>query len=221
MIVRRIYNLAEQNYSISQIAVLFSKEGVITPSQCRESRSGERCWMKNKNIVLWDRSRVGRILRDEQYTGNIIYGKTKKVFGKNIQVKVPKEDWIIVPNAIPAIISKEQFDRVNKIIQKNTILLSTDKKSLFAGKLKCGKCGFALRNSTLKGQPAHYCRTPNITNELNCMTDRILGTDIYNVVLKYLQNQALLVANTNLVKPIDIYDLKGKVNALQKLIDKL
>ena len=86
----------------------------------------------------WDDRRVGRILRDSTYFGEWHYNKRS---GKENGKLKPREEWVKV--AVPAIIEKETFDQVQKLIEsrKNVKYQSEEAKYLLKDLLFCGECG--------------------------------------------------------------------------------
>lgn len=87
------------------------------------------------------------ILKNEKYTGTYIYNKSaaKDADGKrNGHAYKPKDEWIIIEDGCPAIISKEDFADVQIVLLKR---MQTRKSSraietyLLTGKMVCGICG--------------------------------------------------------------------------------
>lgn len=67
------------------------------------------------NAIKWDKSKVYRILREEQYTGIMIYGKKQtKEIGTNKKIIMPRKLWKIIENHHQAIIDKELFQQVRE-----------------------------------------------------------------------------------------------------------
>ena len=71
--------------------------------------------LNNDNIIKWDKAKVYRILREEQYTGIMIYGKKQtKEIGTNKKIIMPRKLWKIIENHHQAIIDKELFQQVRE-----------------------------------------------------------------------------------------------------------
>ena len=87
--------------------------------------------MQTKKQAIWSAVAITRILTNESYTGTLIQGK---VTTPNYKVKKTvikdEEDWVVIPNAFEAIITKEQFDMVQEILKKDT-RVAPDKKSVY------------------------------------------------------------------------------------------
>ena len=103
--------------------------GVLSPAEYKKS-----CGIKysanlqTKKQAIWSAVAITRILTNESYTGTLIQGK---VTTPNYKVKKTvikdEEDWVVIPNAFEAIITKEQFDMVQEILKKDT-RVAPDKK---------------------------------------------------------------------------------------------
>jgi len=93
--VKRIFNLAKQNIMPTQIAKILNDERVPTPQMRKIELGYRRKWTKGE-ISFWYGSIVSLMLRDERYTGKLIYGKKKIAeIGKAELVNVPKNEWIV------------------------------------------------------------------------------------------------------------------------------
>lgn len=107
---------------------------------------------------------VIRILQDETYTGTLIQGRqTTHNYKLKNQIKKLPEEWVRTENAHEAIISRQDFDLVQKLAQLDT-RAAADKDSvyLFSGILVCGCCGGRMTRKTnsYKGRKYVYYRCP-------------------------------------------------------------
>lgn len=110
-IVKRIFQMYDSGSTMGQIAKKLQDEKVYCPSY--------NGFEKNKNgIYGWNYSSLSKILKNEFYLGNTVYGKVINLSYKSKKVKfVPREEWKVVANTHKAIISKELFDSVQKKIK--------------------------------------------------------------------------------------------------------
>ena len=110
-IVKRIFQMYDSGSTMGQIAKKLQDEKVYCPSY--------NGFEKNKNgIYGWNYSTISKILKNEFYLGNTVYGKVINLSYKSKKVKfVPREEWKVVANTHKAIISKELFDSVQKKIK--------------------------------------------------------------------------------------------------------
>lgn len=92
---------------------------------------------------LFTKNSIRDILLNEKYTGTYVYNKR---LSKKVNHKYKEPDKIIkVENALPVIISKEDFKKVQALISENRRGPRMDKKEyyLLTGKLECGECNSA------------------------------------------------------------------------------
>ena len=74
-----------------------------------------------KGTTLWNATTVRRILKNEVYIGNTIGHKVKKINYKlKKQIMLNTAEWIKVENTHEAIISKEDFYKVQNILNKRS-----------------------------------------------------------------------------------------------------
>ena len=85
----------------------------------------------NKDTTLWNGTTIRRILKNEVYIGNTVGHKVKKINYKlKKQIMLDKDEWIKVENTHKAIISKEDFEKVQNILNKRSYT-SKKRKSTF------------------------------------------------------------------------------------------
>lgn len=193
-IVKRIFNLAEQGVRVAEIVRILNADGTPTKQQSKHQKGFSTQWGQGD---VWRSYSVNTILRDERYTGKWIYGKTRTPYvGCRKGKPVPRSEWIIVPGAIPAIISEEQFCCVQGILDKASrkrVNSGVTDKSIFKNKIRCGDCGRAMRYRPKKdGQSEFLCDMYLISDKYTCATGEIKESAIYDAVLSTLQVQAAL-----------------------------
>lgn len=141
---------------------------------------------------------IHSILKNEKYTGTYIYNKSasKDADGKrNGHAYKPKEDWIVIEDGCPAIISKEDFEAVQAKLSKR---MQTRKHSraketyLLTGKMVCGICGGsyvgARRARGDKSIYAAYGCNRRYRSKDQCDNKEISKTYIEGWVLEQLSN---------------------------------
>ena len=75
----------------------------------------------NKGNTIWNGTTIRRILKNEVYIGNTVGHKVKKINYKlKKQIMLNKDEWIKVENTHEAIISKEDFEKVQNILNKRS-----------------------------------------------------------------------------------------------------
>ncbi len=140
-IIRKIFKLAIQGYSIYQIKEYLNENKVPTASMIRGSRGNS----KFANYGIWNTKTIQNILTNQIYTGDLVQHKRIKL---NYKIKKvvsnKKEDWIIVPNTHEAIISKQDFNEVAKKLEKSKRVKRKKITRLLDGILYCYECKHRL-----------------------------------------------------------------------------
>lgn len=126
-----------------QIAKKLNQEKVAVPSTNRKN-----CTSITKK---WSAETVRKTLRKEVYVGDTVLGKTKKINYKSKKViKLPPEEWIITRDTHEAIISRKDFEIVNKRLDENKATKISKYEYLLRGIVRCKDCGCAITWLTKK-----------------------------------------------------------------------
>ena len=95
--VRKIYDLYIGGMGATELAHYLNKKGV-------HLFSGK-----------WDYSAVLRLLRNPNYIGCSIWGKTSGKL-RSRRLRLPKDQWVVKPKAFPAVIDQQTFERVQHLL---------------------------------------------------------------------------------------------------------
>ena len=136
-VVRTIFRKFLEGMGTMQIADYLSEQKIPIPSDYNKRNRG------NKTITygLWAQSTVRFILSNEIYTGTVVQGKRKKVSFKSKKfVDVPEENWIRKEDMHEAIISKDEFKRVSRLLEETKGSRVVQNDYLFKSLLKCFDC---------------------------------------------------------------------------------
>lgn len=208
-VVELIFNMRLDGYSSLRIAQKLEEFGIPTPLEykriCGENfNSGFR----GKLDATWSITTVNRILRNEIYTGTMVQGKRRKV---NYKVKkiieVDSLDWIRVENTHDAIVPKELFETVQKLMEKDTRVAPTENNVyVLSGLIKCGDCGqnMVRRMTSKKGKKYYYYYCTTYKNTKGCSSHNISEPVLFDVVLKSIQSTLSFLAQaTELLRSIE------------------
>jgi DNA invertase Pin-like site-specific DNA recombinase len=227
-VVRRVFDLTARGFTPNQIAKIFNDESIPTPQE-RKRQNGSRHRYTSGDATFWYGSVISLFIRDERYTGKLIYGKTKVKEVRGRQHPTPKEDWVVVPGAIPAIVTEEQYGAANANASKRrkgnphrppTTLI-------FSGKIRCAHCGMNLKTIHRAHDVKYYCETRRLTDKYACIDFRLFEKDVAAIVLAALRQQIafaddarkLLERRHEQLTP-SIEEKRGEADRLQKLIEK-
>ena len=78
-IVKRIFELSKGGNTASEIARILNTEQILSPAAYKLKNGCKMTWNIANNEMLWCSKAIRSILKDERYTGKMIYGKHKKV----------------------------------------------------------------------------------------------------------------------------------------------
>lgn len=131
---------------------------------------------------------INVILKNRVYTGDLIQGK-KKVENYRFHklINVNREEWIITENHHEPIISKEKFDEVQKILNKNKSARNNKEKDLFYSLLKCADCGSSFILRKVKNYEYYHC-TSYVRNGA-CTSHSIRKDKLVEIVLEELNKK--------------------------------
>ena len=201
-VVRRIYRMYLGGSGIRTIVRWLNDNGIPNPStyKCRSGLTFQsRAIGKSP---LWSDKTVRRILQDEMYIGNMVQGKNRKVSYKDKAViPLPQEEWIRVRDTHEAIIGKEDFDRVQRMLQSGAKSSPISGEiSLFSGLLRCANCGHALIKKVNRNPDktyvyyrcSTYCKCKGA-----CSAHSIRYEKLYDTVLACIQKMVEIAVDAD------------------------
>lgn len=153
-IIVRMFDLAKKGYGTKKIADIFSQEGIPNPSVYANLKRGK----KTTSSTLWCDRTIGELLENPTYIGNLTQGRRKKVSYKSKkEVRVPKEEWIIIENTHEPIIDKETFYTVQEVLKKKKNNPQGKNNHLLRGLLYCKECGHKIGINRSLDKSRRYC----------------------------------------------------------------
>ena len=197
--VQTIFNLYEDGFGTTAIANKLNTEyDFKNPSIVEAERfKKERGRNIRRNIrEYWEVDMISKIIRDEIYTGTLITHK-KEVKGIHGKAKrLPQKENYRFENHHEPIISKEQFNRVQRLLGERAKTISYYKRGkyyyIFGGFVKFGECGASGTGFTEKGKQYYECLNYSKYRNLRCIYNAISEKYILEnlkVLLKDLRMQ--------------------------------
>lgn len=202
-VVRDIFRKRLDGYSASRIADELNNAGILSPLAYKRSNGipYAKGGYADKENCKWSATTVIRILSDEIYTGTMVQGKQKT---PNFKLKTletkPSSDWVRVEGAHEAIISKADFDLVQKLRRLDTRTAPKEEKVyLFSGVLICGCCGGRMTRKTnhYKGKAYYYYYCPSGKKGGCQSASMIKESDLIECVQMSLKNHIDSVVTLN------------------------
>jgi hypothetical protein len=182
--VRKVFNLCLEGKTSGAIALEMNAKAIPTPLVYKRINGYDRKWRNVNDTNHWTRAMVLKILRDERYIGSTVSGKTRVLkVGSNQRLRQSKSNWVVVPDTHEPIISENLFNEAQILLGLKTERPAYGaKERLFAGKIKCGTCGHAMRGRYDRVRPFFFCETTKI-HKTDCTKDKVYEDELCNMVL--------------------------------------
>ncbi len=186
-IVREIFLKAISGKKSTEIAAMLNDKGVLTPMVYKKlSRKGIY------NDAMWSHQAVIRIIKDYKYTGAMVNFKCEnETIRASTQRKRKPEEWVVVENQHPPIISHEEYEAANATLRKVKYAgyRGSDQKDRV---YYCAHCGRRLRK-TYGADEYYSCTTKMYRPDSLCSKIYWSRTDIEKVVLAAYKAQLALL----------------------------
>ena len=166
-VVRRIFESVAKGKKFNQIARELNSDNIPAPEtyviKLRNSMKETPTGILNKGLDEgWTGRCIGQMVRMERYAGDVkmikSYTPDYKTH-KSIVNKGEREQYYIKDHH-PAIISRELFEEVQKVVRLNKEKAknrSERKEYPFSGRLVCGQCGRFFRRENHRYTTEWYC----------------------------------------------------------------
>lgn len=229
--IKKIFTYYIQGYGYRRTANILNENGVETPSgqrRKRELRNG--IYSKKRVASKWTDSMVHDILKNDIYMGNFRLHKKARhtIHGKDI--KVPKEEQYLFESNHEPIVSKQQFELAQEIMQKRihsnyrggrATKWEDNGVSLFGGCLFCSNCGRKLtpikRNNKNGVRNYYICSTYNTRGKEYCEKSHLIEeNNLVEDVIQYLTMYRNLQSESIKNYKIDSFIDKKDGKKLQK-----
>lgn len=198
-IVKSIFKMCLDGKGNETIARILQEQKVLIPMAYWQSKGLPRGGKKTQpNPYKWCKTTVQKILSQQEYCGDVINFKTySKSFKNKTRLENPQENWTIFKNVHEAIIDREAFEQVQKLIAKTKRRApkpSNAQKSIFCDLLYCGDCHKKLRHHTNTiNKDIHYfvCSNNKVDYRGSCPGRHYIRADaVEQVVMLELRRMA-------------------------------
>ncbi len=169
-VVKRFFDMAENGTGMLDIARAINDEDI-------PSATGK----------LWSSDSVNFILRNEVYTGALIWGTKGKDEAGPVQVD----------EAFPAIVSKAQFQSVNKLLRSRTSKTTRPRRTassyLLSGLVKCYRCKTAFTGHGAKSGRFRYyvCQSLIKRGSGSCDSPRLNARRFEPLIIERIRSSIL------------------------------
>lgn len=228
-VVRQIFELAITGKRAMEIAKILNAQNTPTRNKYKSLAGSDRDWCKVSKIgAFWKDSDIRSIVADKRYTGTAVGNMyERKCIGRSGYRLVPKEDWIVVPNAHEAIVTLEEYEMAQRMLKPAPRKKTLPKERILYNKVRCHNCNHAMRRS--RGNPPSFlCSTPVSIHSPNCFQGKISETVIEQVLLSAIQTQAKLFNKSEQsrekqrrVREVKLENIQKTIKQLEETIQKL
>ena len=219
-VVQNIFQMRLEGSSALRIANELNRLGILSPLAYKKNHSLP--YAKNgyadSEDCKWSATTIIRILQDETYTGTLVQGKqgTSNYKIKQMERK-PESEWIRIPDAHEPLVTKQDFDLVQRIRGLDTRTSpKQDTVYLFSGVLICGCCGSRMTRKTnrVNGKEYHYYYCPTgkkhgCTNPVMLKESKLIDC-VQESLKAYIQNVASLETLLNSIDQSSINQALAK-----------
>lgn len=188
IIVKRIFKMASEGSTITQIALALNQDRIPTPSQhLAKYRSS-----KYRVYSDWTWNSVKNIVENRIYTGDTEAFKSHVVrIGSDRTKQIPRELREVIPDTHEAIVSRELYFLALKTIKSAPKRKGISQNNPLTSRLVCGCCGNTLSKG--KAQNRYWlCSKARYNTELECKSVRADEEEIKGIILRAIQQQCSL-----------------------------
>lgn len=186
----------------------------------------------------WSSDKITRIIKNPIYTGTALHNRTYKANVTDTK-RLPNDesDFVTIPNAVPSIVSLEQYEEANKI-RESRINRGGKKRGrkvsyndVYFQKIECGLCGKSFKKHTTTGSGknkkiSYMCNSRMKQARCGCrsVSLKILNKGLEETTFNHVvESMREAVQYQNLMKRIEIEltCLEESKSQLQSQVDKL
>lgn len=226
-IVRDIFKWKLEGVSPQDIADALNKLGILSPMEYKRSLGMKfTTSFKTNSKALWSAGTVIRILKNPIYTGVLVQGKeTTPSYKVHKRITKDESEWIVIEDSHEAIITKIDFNSVQKILKLDT-RRSPDGEAvqLFSGMVFCGDCGASMVRKTVPagGKKYVYYVCSAHKQDKSCSPHRMRDTVLEEIVLDSLKQHIREVVDmSELIEITDTAPLRtAQAQKVQRQLDK-
>ncbi len=198
-VVRSIFEMYKQGMGYMRIAKTLNEQQIPPPAVYKEMQGLNYRNPNAENTASrrWRDSSIYYILRHEVYTGAVVQGKSKNLSYKNKKrVKLPKSEWIVVPDMHEPIIDEDLWNAVQNLLksrQGNDKQFKTESNEInpLRGIVNCSECGSGMWRMSYQSGESRYkyyrCRTVKNSEGICDNINSIRQIDLEDLILKELQ----------------------------------
>lgn len=193
-IIKNIFKMALSGKSRQEIIEELNFKHIPTPAKYL------RDFCNSKNPIVgdeWTLDAIDKVLKNKNYIGTLVQGRKARVSHKNHNtLRVPEDEWIVVPEHHKAIIKEDVFNQVQDILYNRNARVSLNGKMYkYSGYLKCADCKSSMHKfkRPQKNMTYFYCGT--YVKKKECDKHYITEPELDNIMLETINKFTELITN--------------------------
>lgn len=165
-VVKLIFRLFMEGKNRNQIAVYLKEKEILTPTFYMKQQNRGTAKSKplnEENRYNWNKATITRILKRQEYCGDVVNFKTEKHYRDKRNHYVDKSKWQITENVHEPIIDRTTFENVERMLKNAPVKRPNGDGEIHAlsGLMYCKDCGTKMHIRTIhknkKVQHVTYC----------------------------------------------------------------
>ena len=226
-VVRDIFRWKLEGASPRLIADRLNNAGVLSPAEYKRSL-GMKCStpFQSNSKALWSASGIIGLLKNKVYIGVLTQGvMTTPSYKVHKRIRKEENLWGVIPDHHQAIISKADFENVQRVLAMDTRTCIGDSVvQPLSGIVFCGDCGAGMVRKTVSSggkRYVYYICSGNKADKTVCSTHSVRDRDLEALVLLSVQCQIQVMLDPRrLIRPESDFSLKNaKARKVQRQID--
>lgn len=221
-IVELIYDLCLEGKGTQLICEEMERRRIPRPSAFCED-GGKLYGVTEENKYTWNHRMALDILRDHVYCGDLARNKRPTLSFKNDKrLYVPKEDYIVVKNTHEPIISREDWELAQAMLDSRRCENKSNRSydNIFKGLVKCPDCNYSIsanvdyryKKEDIIDCVNYTCSTYRRKGTNACSSHRIDARDLHDIVLADIQYHGEMALEN---KHDFLTKIKGKIDREQ------
>ena len=165
-VVKLIFRLFMDGKNRNQIAVYLKEKEILTPTfymKQQDRGTAKSNPLNEENRYNWNKATLTRILKRQEYCGDVVNFKTEKHYRDKRNHYVDKSKWQITENVHEPIIDRTTFENVERMLKNAPVKRPNGDGEIhpLSGLMYCKDCGTKMHIRTIhkngKVQHVTYC----------------------------------------------------------------
>lgn len=153
-VVKLIFTLFMEGKNRNQIAVYLKDKEILTPTfymKLQDRGTAKSRTLNEENRYNWNKATLTRILKRQEYCGDVVNFKTEKHYKDKRNHYVDKDKWQIIPDVHEPIIDRSTYENVQRILKNAPVKRPNGDGEIhpLSGLMYCKDCGTKMHIRTI------------------------------------------------------------------------